>query len=66
MEKKLDGFNLVFIRRKAELEAKKKKEKEPKSWFGGVTSWWGGNKPQDPSLINYLQNMSSNFLLHRP
>ncbi len=45
-------FNLTYIRRSAELEAKKKKEQEPKSWFGGVSSWWSGAKPQDnPGLM---------------
>ena len=42
LEKKLDVFNLTYIRRSAEIEAKKKKEQEPKSWWGGVSSWWGG------------------------
>jgi len=51
LEKKLDVFNLTYIRRKAEIEAKKKKEQEPKTWWGGVSNWWGGNKPQDPGLI---------------
>ncbi len=48
----MDVFNLTYIRRSAEIEAKKKKEKEPKGWLGSVSSWWGGTKPQDnPGLI---------------
>lgn len=47
MEKKLDVFNLTYIRRSAEIEAKKKKEQEPKTWWGSVSNWWGGSKPHD-------------------
>ncbi|CAF0945953.1 unnamed protein product [Adineta ricciae] len=51
LEKKLDVFNLTYIRRKAEIEARKKKEQEPKTWWGSVSNWWGGNTPKDdPSL----------------
>ncbi|CAF3586652.1 unnamed protein product [Adineta steineri] len=58
LEKKLDVFNLTYIRRKAEIEAKKKKEQEPKSWWGGVTSWWGGNQPQDNPELDLEKVMS--------
>jgi len=51
LEKKLDVFNLTYIRRSAEIEAKKQKDLEPKTWWGSVSNWWGGNKPQDPGLI---------------
>ncbi|CAF3380389.1 unnamed protein product [Rotaria sp. Silwood1] len=51
LEKKLDVFNLTYIRRSAEIEAKKKQEQEPKTWWGSVSNWWGGNKhPDDPEL----------------
>lgn len=47
----MDVFNLTYIRRKAEIEARKKKEQEPKTWWGSVSNWWGGNTPKDdPSL----------------
>ncbi|CAF2933999.1 unnamed protein product [Rotaria sp. Silwood2] len=42
LEKKLDVFNLTYIRRSAEIEAKKKKEQEPTTWWGSVSNWWGG------------------------
>jgi hypothetical protein len=52
LEKKLDVFNLTYIRRSAEIEARKKKELEPKTWWGSVSNWWGGSKPQDdPGFI---------------
>ncbi|CAF0751812.1 unnamed protein product [Rotaria sordida] len=51
LEKKLDVFNLTYIRRSAEIEAKQKKEQEPKTWWGSVSTWWSGNKhPDDPEL----------------
>jgi len=52
LEKKLDVFNLTYIRRSAEIEAKKKKEQQPKGWLGSVSNWWGGTKPQDPGFIS--------------
>jgi len=52
LEKKIDIFNLTYIRRKAEIEAKKKKAQEPKGLWNSVSSWWSGSKPQDePGLI---------------
>ncbi len=52
MEKKLDVFNLTYIRRRAEIEAKKKKEQEPKTWLGSVSNWWSSSKQEDdPGLI---------------
>jgi hypothetical protein len=49
LEMKLDVFNLTFVRRSAEIEAQRKKEQEPKSLWGNVSSWWSGNKPStDP------------------
>jgi hypothetical protein len=52
LEKKLDVFNLTYIRRSAEIEARKKKELEPKTWWGSVSNWWGGSKPpDDPGFI---------------
>ncbi|CAF0869350.1 unnamed protein product [Rotaria sordida] len=51
LEKKLDVFNLTYIRRSAEIEAKQKKQQEPKTWWGSVSTWWSGNKhPDDPEL----------------
>jgi hypothetical protein len=47
LEKKLDVFNLTYIRRQAEIEAKKKKEKEPKTWLGSVSNWWSSSKQED-------------------
>ncbi len=62
MEKKLDVFNLTYIRRSAEIEAKKKKEQQPKSWFGGVSSWWSGNKPQDPGIFFQILHLLNIYL----
>ena len=47
LEKKLDVFNLTYIRRSAEIEAKKKKEQEPGTWWGSVSNWWSGSKAKD-------------------
>ena len=48
----MDVFNLTYIRRSAELDAKKKKEQEPATWWGSVSNWWSGSKPaDDPGLI---------------
>ncbi|CAF1212266.1 unnamed protein product [Rotaria magnacalcarata] len=58
LEKKLDVFNLTYIRRSAEIEAKKKKEQEPKTWWGSVSNWWGGNKPQDNPDLDFEKVMS--------
>ena len=65
MEKKLDVFNLTYIRRSAEIEAKKKKDQEPKTWWGSVSNWWGGSKPHDdPGTHRRLEeHCSSKFLL---
>ena len=55
LEKKLDVFNLTYIRRTAEIEAKKKKEAEPKTWWGSVSNWWGGAAQQeDPSSFLFF------------
>ncbi len=58
MEKKLDVFNLKYIRRSAEIEAKKKKEQVPVTWWGSVSNWWSGSKSQDDPgndiLFHYL------------
>ncbi|CAF1265249.1 unnamed protein product [Rotaria sordida] len=58
LEKKLDVFNLTYIRRSAEIEAKKKKDQEPKTWWGSVSNWWGGNKPEDNPELDIEQVMS--------
>ena len=66
MEKKIDVFNLTWIRRDAEIKAQKKKEEQPKGWFSGVSSWWGGAKPQnDPgwNIILSKKNTSNVFLI---
>ncbi len=56
----MDVFNLTYIRRSAEIEAKKKRDQEPKTWWGSVSNWWGGNKPpDDPGLIlKFFMNSS--------
>ena len=54
LEKKLDVFNLTYIRRNAEIEAKKKKEKESPTWFGSLWRWWSGTKPQDNPGFEFL------------
>ncbi|UJR10669.1 hypothetical protein I4U23_014864 [Adineta vaga] len=58
LEKKLDVFNLTYLRRDAEIEARKKKEQEPKTWWGGVSNWWAGNKPNDDPNLDLEQVMS--------
>ncbi|CAF1245225.1 unnamed protein product [Adineta ricciae] len=58
LEKKLDVFNLTYIRRSAEIEARKKKEQEPKTWWGSVSNWWGGNKPHDDPELDLEKVMS--------
>jgi hypothetical protein len=48
----LNFFNLTYIRRSAELDAKKKKDQEPKTWWESVLNWWSGLKSNDdPGLI---------------
>ncbi|CAF3939022.1 unnamed protein product [Rotaria sp. Silwood2] len=58
LEKNLDVFNLTYIRRSAEIEAKKKKDQEPKTWWGSVSNWWGGNKPPDNPELDFEKVMS--------
>ncbi|CAF4656530.1 unnamed protein product [Rotaria sp. Silwood1] len=58
LEKKLDVFNLTYVRCAAEIEAKKKTEQESKTWWGGVSSWWSGNKPQDDPNLDLQKVMS--------
>ncbi|CAF1411921.1 unnamed protein product [Rotaria sordida] len=59
LEKKLDVFNLTYVRCAAEIEVKKKKEQEPNTWWGGVSNWWSGNKPQDDPSLDLQKVMSS-------
>jgi len=54
----LDVFNLTYIRRSAELEAKKKKDQVPQTWWGSVSNWWGGSKPQDDPNLDLEKVMS--------
>lgn len=63
MEKKLDVFNLTYIRRSAEIEAKKKKQQEPKTWWGSVSNWWGGSKPHDDPGNSLSSNRIYHFLI---
>ncbi|CAF4190264.1 unnamed protein product [Rotaria sp. Silwood2] len=58
LEKKLDVFNLTYVRCAAEIEAKKKTEQESKTWWGGMSSWWSGNKPQDDPNLDLQKVMS--------
>ncbi|UJR35157.1 hypothetical protein I4U23_027926 [Adineta vaga] len=58
LEKKLDVFNMTYIRRSAEIEARKKKEQEPKTWWGSVSNWWGGSKSQDDPELDLEKVMS--------
>ncbi|CAF4508473.1 unnamed protein product, partial [Rotaria socialis] len=58
LEKKIDVFNLTYIRRSAEIEARKKKEQEPKTWWGNVSNWWSGNKSSDDSELDLEKFMS--------
>jgi hypothetical protein len=48
LEKQIDVFNLIFIRRAAELEVRKKKaEQKQKSWWDKLHSWWSQNSDKD-------------------
>ncbi|CAF1105334.1 unnamed protein product [Rotaria sp. Silwood1] len=48
LERKIDVFNLLFIRRTVEIEIKKKKaeQKEP-GWWDKLTSWWTGESNKE-------------------
>ncbi len=59
----MDVFNLTYIRRSAELEAKKKKNQEPKTWWGSVSNWWGGSKPTDDPGLIFKNSMNSSLLV---
>jgi len=63
LEKKLDVFNLTYIRRSAEIEAKKKKDQQPKTWWGSVSNWWGGSKPSDDPGLIFQNFIHSSFSL---
>ncbi|CAF1542330.1 unnamed protein product [Adineta steineri] len=58
LEKKLDVFNLTYIRRSAEIEARKKEEQEPKTWRRNVSKWWNRNQPKDHPELNLEKDMS--------
>ncbi len=50
MEKQIDIFNLIFIRRSAELEVRKRKEEQKqKSWWEKFHNWWSQNSDKDNS-----------------
>ncbi|CAF1073014.1 unnamed protein product [Rotaria sordida] len=51
LEKKLDVFNLTYIRQRAQLEARKKKEQKPKTLLENFSNWWNNKSSQtDPEL----------------
>ncbi|CAF1248487.1 unnamed protein product [Rotaria sordida] len=53
LEKKIDVFNLIFIRRTVEIEIKKKKaEQKQKSWLDKMTSWWSSDSDDENSEFN--------------
>ncbi|CAF1260195.1 unnamed protein product [Adineta steineri] len=58
LEKKLNVFNLTYIRRSVEIEARKKEEQEPKTWQRNVSKWWSRNQPKDHSELNLEKDMS--------
>ena len=58
LEKKLDIFNLTYIRCCAELEARKIKEQEPQTWWESISQWWNGNKFFEESGF-YLKRLIS-------
>ncbi|KAK7070439.1 hypothetical protein SK128_013369 [Halocaridina rubra] len=48
-EQKLDMFNIILVRRQAEMEVERegivrKQEKQQKGWFGGWFGWGGGKQ----------------------
>ncbi|CAF1279009.1 unnamed protein product [Rotaria magnacalcarata] len=58
LEKKIDVFNLTHIRHSAEIEARKKKEQEPKTWWGNISNWWSGSKSSDDPELDLEKLMS--------
>ncbi|CAF4187784.1 unnamed protein product, partial [Rotaria sp. Silwood2] len=51
LEKRLDVFNLTYIRQHAQLEARKKKQQEPKTLLKNFSNWWKKKSSQtDPEL----------------
>ncbi len=61
----MDVFNLTYIRRSAELDAKKKKDQEPKTWWGSVLNWWSGSKPTDDPGLIFKNFINSSLLVFR-
>jgi hypothetical protein len=50
LEKQIDIFNLIYNRRIAQLEVRKKKaEKKEKSWWDKLSNWWNNSTNKDNS-----------------
>ncbi|CAF2841774.1 unnamed protein product [Rotaria sp. Silwood2] len=50
LERKIDVFNLLVIRRTVEIEIKKKKaEQKEQGWWDKLTSWWTGESNKETS-----------------
>ncbi|CAF1526684.1 unnamed protein product, partial [Rotaria sordida] len=48
LEKQIDLFNLIYIRRIAQIQyAKKKIEEKDLSWWDKLVNWWNSNENQD-------------------
>ncbi|CAF4795165.1 unnamed protein product, partial [Rotaria sp. Silwood2] len=58
LEKKLDVFNLTYIRRCAEIEAKKRRDLEPETLWESIWNWWGGSEPADNPELDFEKVMT--------
>ncbi|CAF4025308.1 unnamed protein product [Rotaria sp. Silwood2] len=53
LERKIDVFNLLVIRRTVEIEIKKKKaEQKEQGWWDKLTSWWTGESNKETSELD--------------
>ncbi|CAF4298984.1 unnamed protein product, partial [Rotaria sordida] len=59
LEKQIDLFNLIYIRRIAQIQyAKKKIEEKDLSWWDKLVNWWNSNENQDNTEFNFNDALS--------
>ncbi|CAF1433905.1 unnamed protein product, partial [Rotaria sordida] len=59
LEKQIDLFNLIYIRRTAQIQyAKKKIEEKDLSWWDKLVNWWNSNSNQDNTEFKFNDSLS--------
>ncbi|CAF4260145.1 unnamed protein product, partial [Rotaria sordida] len=59
-DQQIDLFNLIYIRRTAQIQyAKKKIEEKDLSWWDKLVNWWNSNPNQDNTEFKFTDSLST-------